>query len=309
MNQLAVWFNVVAFALLFCAFSLSFLGYLADRKPWARSYLVYLASYAFWLVLATWYYFRVTFVPAADTTIDLVVGYVRIGVSLVIGYVTPLMVIQIDQGKARGKTLAILFVVPAAIASVIAVYLATGIAWINAALNIAFNAFQASIAVWGLRVLRRATPDPRAASLRAFFRLSIVLYALLVLYRAVTLLVSAPVVPVVGTLLTGLFGLAWSVLVIVDQVRAARSRTANDGLPSTFLREYRITERERGIIRVLGRGSTTKEIGHELFVSPRTVETHLRNVYRKCGVTNRVELLSLVESCRARSDIGVRRTT
>ena len=30
---------------------------------------------------------------------------------------------------------------------------------------------------WGIVVLRKAVPDPRAASLRAFFRLSIVLYA------------------------------------------------------------------------------------------------------------------------------------
>ncbi len=54
------------------------------------------------------------------------------------------------------------------------------------------------------------------------------------------------------------------------------------------------------MIRLLAEGLTTKDIGERLFVSPRTVETHCLNVYRKCGVSNRVELLRLIESCRNR---------
>lgn len=38
------------------------------------------------------------------------------------------------------------------------------------------------------------------------------------------------------------------------------------------------------------RGLTNREIGRQLFVSPRTVETHLSHVFTKLGVASRVEL-------------------
>jgi DNA-binding CsgD family transcriptional regulator len=301
MNQWVVWFNVLAFACLFCAFAFWFLGYVADRKPWMRSYLLYLASFDFWLILATWYYFRVTFITGPHPALDLVVGYTRVAVSLVIGYTAPLMVVQLEKGKAPAIALLLLGIVPALIVLSMGLTVGLKLGWLGTVTNLAFNGFQAAVAAWGIRVLRRATPDPRAASLRTFFRLSFILYDLLVLYVAVAFVVSAPVLPAVATSLIGVFGLSWSVLLIADQLRAARARTAESAeLPPYFLNEYGITEREGAIIRLLSRGHTTKEIGRELYVSHRTVETHAHNIYRKCDVTNRVELLNLIDSCRTR---------
>jgi DNA-binding NarL/FixJ family response regulator len=95
--------------------------------------------------------------------------------------------------------------------------------------------------------------------------------------------------------------MAWSVLLIAQHVSRTRARAGEAGrLPGFFLSEYRITGREEAVIRLLAEGLTTKEIGGRLFVSPRTVETHCQNVYRKCSVSNRVELLKLIETCRSR---------
>jgi DNA-binding CsgD family transcriptional regulator len=68
--------------------------------------------------------------------------------------------------------------------------------------------------------------------------------------------------------------------------------SAETGVPEAFLSDYGITKREAEILRVLARGKTSKEIAGELYISQRTVEAHLHNMYRKTGAGNRVELLS-----------------
>lgn len=51
-----------------------------------------------------------------------------------------------------------------------------------------------------------------------------------------------------------------------------------------------LTEREAQVVRLVARGLTDKEIAAQLFISPRTVDGHLRNIFNKVGVGNRVAL-------------------
>lgn len=74
-----------------------------------------------------------------------------------------------------------------------------------------------------------------------------------------------------------------------DELRAtgetARSRTdhARDQL----------TMQELHIARQVATGVTSKEVAARLFLSPRTVDTHLRNIYRKLGINSRRQLRDL----------------
>ena len=67
--------------------------------------------------------------------------------------------------------------------------------------------------------------------------------------------------------------------------RVARSRPAADGEPLGAL-----TDREREIAALVVAGRTNREVADQLFLSPKTIEAHLRNVYAKLGVRSRVEL-------------------
>ncbi|WP_216638155.1 response regulator transcription factor [Mycobacterium sp. 1423905.2] len=48
---------------------------------------------------------------------------------------------------------------------------------------------------------------------------------------------------------------------------------------------------ELDVVGLAREGLGNKEIGARLFVSPRTVQTHLTHVYAKLGITSRVQLI------------------
>src|SRR5262245_53522082 len=52
----------------------------------------------------------------------------------------------------------------------------------------------------------------------------------------------------------------------------------------------RLTQREREVMRLIARGYTYKEVAKELFISVKTVETHVSAVLRKLQLSNRHEL-------------------
>ncbi|OBK95942.1 transcriptional regulator [Mycobacterium asiaticum] len=52
-----------------------------------------------------------------------------------------------------------------------------------------------------------------------------------------------------------------------------------------------LTPMEQDVVRLTSEGLSNKEIGGRLFISPRTVQTHLTHVYAKLGITSRVQLV------------------
>ncbi|MEU4830659.1 AAA family ATPase [Streptosporangium sp. NPDC023615] len=66
----------------------------------------------------------------------------------------------------------------------------------------------------------------------------------------------------------------------------ARSRSSD--APSEQL-----TMQEVHIARLVADGATSKEVAATLFLSPRTVDAHLRNIFRKLGLTSRKQLRGL----------------
>ncbi|GGW91411.1 helix-turn-helix transcriptional regulator [Streptomyces chartreusis] len=97
--------------------------------------------------------------------------------------------------------------------------------------------------------------------------------------------------------------LSRALTVFTDLGAAPWSKAAHSELRATGMRKprrgggttgeparERLTEQERRIAGLVAEGATNKEAAAALFLSPKTVEFHLGNVYRKLGVRSRSQL-------------------
>ena len=81
----------------------------------------------------------------------------------------------------------------------------------------------------------------------------------------------------------------------------ATGETARTRDPSTL---DQLTPQELQIALLLAEGRTTREAAASMFLSPKTIEYHLRNVYRKLDVRSRPELSQAVARLRPSPQLG-----
>lgn len=64
-----------------------------------------------------------------------------------------------------------------------------------------------------------------------------------------------------------------------------------DSTPRSSLEPFgeSLSEREREVLRGVALGQSNREIGESLFLSEETVRTHLKNIFRKLGVSDRTQ--------------------
>lgn len=67
-------------------------------------------------------------------------------------------------------------------------------------------------------------------------------------------------------------------------------------LPEEVALKYGISPREREIISMMVQGHPNRTIGEKLFISSTTVKNHIYHIYQKTGVTNKVQLINLMNS-------------
>ncbi len=58
---------------------------------------------------------------------------------------------------------------------------------------------------------------------------------------------------------------------------------------------FRLTSREKDIAQLICKGNTYKAIAAGLYISVRTVTTHVQNIFEKLKVSNKIEVINKLE--------------
>jgi two-component system, LuxR family, response regulator FixJ len=89
---------------------------------------------------------------------------------------------------------------------------------------------------------------------------------------------------------------------VVTRVREAveawarRAQRGEGGVSKTFPGHDLLTARERDVLGQIASGSSNKQAGRELGISPRTIEVHRARIMEKLGAKNAADLVRIVLS-------------
>ena len=82
---------------------------------------------------------------------------------------------------------------------------------------------------------------------------------------------------------------------IVDTIMIDSGKNKDKVYFENQCRDLNITNREKEIILYIFQGKEDKEISSELNISYHTIRKHIRNIYEKCSVQNKIELLNVLK--------------
>jgi DNA-binding CsgD family transcriptional regulator len=120
------------------------------------------------------------------------------------------------------------------------------------------------------------------------------------IYSAVILLVlaSQTIAPIIKTFPGNLFifatGYFYLNVLLLKNIVNRFLRFSKHSLKETI--DELVTSREKEILLLLAQGLANKDIGARLCISEPTVKSHIQNIYKKVGVSNRVQLLNSLKN-------------
>lgn len=309
--QVIFWFDILTIALLSASVGFGLIFYSRTRLRWLRDYLIYTVCYAAWLLFSIYFYFQAMYLAYPLEQISLTAVALRVLVSLIILYVGPLFALRIAELPVDRREWWLLSIPVAFVFGTVLVFYSTGSQRVAIVPNGVFNLYLgAFFLVAALRTAASARSTAQLPSLRLaflpFLRFSVGAYAVLLGANIVAVFAPGAIsTPIIDVGFASGFCFLWGIMTIgvfVGRFRVIgppplELLTAAE-IPRGFVDAFELTNPESEIARDYVAGTQSETIADRRFVSPRTVEGLISSIYRKCGVTNRTELIRLVERYR-----------
>jgi DNA-binding CsgD family transcriptional regulator len=297
---------ILSFAVGFLALSITIFLYFRYRYKIIQYYLYFLLALTYSFILNSYNFYRQVFIQSDSLIYSLVYLNLRVLGFAAIIYMIPLFFLRFLEKPFRVVEKAFFLLVSGSALIAIA-----GVFFIgkDTAQRIALSLYGMKI-YSGLRILTIIyililavfyRKKEKTYEVKLFIRALMITTAVLLPLNIIDLLAS-PLGFIyaskqVNVSNLALFYLVWNIVTLgfaawyfshrIDKVKA------ND-LIDIVARNFSITEREKEIILMISQGNSNKDIKDKLFISLPTVKTHIRNIYQKTGVKNRVELINLL---------------
>lgn len=291
MIHLVLWLNILSLLVFMTAFPVLAALWIRGLYSWTRVTLWSLSILVVYQLLFTFRFFLTRYVPELTPLVIMILELTSATASIFSLYLLPLM-----TARYTGRILKKRHYLTAAIAPMLLLISLFPILYLRDPLiarliNSGFYLYIGAVSFYGYAKSAGIHLAPEAQAVRYFFLINIFFYLIMLFYLNVFPFTVPPDIPGV-IFLVPVYILAWAGTLIIASARSLvhRERTAT-ALPAAFIDRYQISPREAEVLQLLIQGRSNKEIGETLFISARTVETHLHNMYGKCGVKSRLELI------------------
>lgn len=293
MQQLILWFNILGFTFLFASLGATYVVYSRFKPGWLSSYLLYIAFYAFFTIFNTYDFFSQVYLPPMSASFDTAAIFVTYITAVILLIIVPVFIFSLfDTPRTLRNNIFIISMVGLTIAIMIIALIHPDLG-INRMGSIFMNGYLGLISLYGLIRLQKSNDTKRYGVVIPFLYISVIFYFIVVLQSIILPLLTDSLQEFHISLFTaGLICFLWGTITLAYLI--IKNYSQEQLGPATLTEEIAarlgLTPREKEIINLLLLGKSNKEIGEKLFVSIRTVEAHIYNIYRKCSVKNKLEL-------------------
>ena len=293
MIHINLWFSILSFTVIFAVLGLAAVYFMRKPSSWMKYFLLYLGSMTLFQIFFSVTLFSQFYLDRDLELFLLFFNFFRLAVSCVLLYTFPGFVLLLS-GKPMGpRKRLLLFVLPGILLAAGSVVVIWELHTAASVLNTLFYFYLSGFALFGIIKTKPRPEQPDKLVMVVFLYLSLLFYV----GKGVDTIWTAGRPPedqaaVVRFFYGPLFIFLWGMLFLIFFVLVFTGKIKIDeGARFESFRRFGITEREMEIIQYIVDGDNNKEIGEKLFISARTVETHLYNIYRKMKVKNRIELI------------------
>ena len=297
MIHITLWFSILSFTVIFAVFGPAAVYYMRKPSSWMKYFLLYLGSMTLFQIVFSITLFSQFYLERDIDLFLLFFNFFRLAVSCVLLYTFPGFVLLLSGKPLGPRKRLLLFLFPGVLLAAGSIVVIWELNTAASVLNTLFYFYLSGFALFGVIRTKPGSDQPDKRIMVVFLYLSLLFY----FGKGIDTIWVAGRSPegqaaVVRFFYGPLFIFLWGMLFLIFFILVFTGKIKiEEGARFESLRTRGITEREMEIIRYLAHGLNNKEIGEKLFISARTVETHIYNIYRKMEVKNRIELIRTLQ--------------
>jgi DNA-binding CsgD family transcriptional regulator len=290
----AFWLNIVGFSLLFGTFFLTLVSRKTNRHIMFDQYLWYIGLSWMWFLFQFIGFVYLTVLQRDTRAILAVNTLIRYAFTIMVFHRIPLFLDTIITGKVSKDSKKISVIVGCGTFGLLILLGLIRSMVIGPYVTVLFNALVGGSFLYAFTRVRRQQTY-RAKRMRSFLVISSIAFLFFSLYAIIFNVFPNLHRPGFDPFVTAMYIIVWCLndaMVYLREFSSIGIREKNR--MDSFHDQYKLSEREQEIVRLLVDGMSYKEIAFQLSLSPRTVETHIYRIFKKCSVSTKLELVNKI---------------